>query len=151
MQFEYIKDLEYVKTLLDANDETLANFLGASRLTLNRWRNGISEPSILNLENFYNVIYKNGIRLNRLKEELYQSDKREHHVILFHGAKKELIGDPSISFNDEKKDFGSGFYMGGSPFQSESFVASCHNPSIYVGDFNTNGIKSKRFRFLENG
>ncbi len=104
--------MEYVKTLLDASDETLANFLVVSRLTLNRWRNGISEPSILNLKNFYNVIYKNGIRLNRLKEELYRSDKKEDHVILFHGAKEELIGEPSISFSGEKKDFGSGFYMG---------------------------------------
>ena len=80
-----------------------------------------------------------------MKEELYQSDKREHHVILFHGAKEELIGEPSTSFSGEKKDFGPGFYMGESLFQSESFVASYHNPSIYVGDFNTNGTKIKTF------
>ncbi|GEM_PF-5906662 len=83
MQFEYIKDLEYVKTLLDANDETLANLLGASRLTLNRWRNGISEPSILNLENFYNVIYKNGIRLNRLKEKKSFINPIKESITLF--------------------------------------------------------------------
>lgn len=59
-QFEYIKDLEYVKALLDANDETLANLLGVSRMTLNRWRKGISEPSPTNFKNFYNAIYKKG-------------------------------------------------------------------------------------------
>lgn len=149
MQFEYVKDLEYVKSLLDANDESLADLLQVSRMTLNRWRKGISEPSSANLKNFYNSIYKKGIRLNRLKEKLYQSDKKESHVILFHGAKEELIGEPSISFSGEKKDFGPGFYMGESLFQSESFVGAYPNPSIYIGDFSQEGVKIKHFSVSE--
>lgn len=149
MQFEYINDLEYVKTLLDASDESLADLFQVSRLTLNRWRKGISKPSSANLKNFYNVIYKKGIRLNRLKEELYQSDKKEDHVILFHGAKEELVGEPSVSFSGEKKDFGPGFYMGESLFQSESFVSAYPNSSIYIGDFFQEGVKIKTFSVSE--
>ena len=48
--------------------------------------------------------------LNRLKEEMYSSSLDENHVLLFHGAKKELIGNPSIFYSEEKKDFGKGFY-----------------------------------------
>lgn len=72
-------------------------------------------PSLERIYSFYNLIYQKGIRLNKLKEELYQDLNNESNIVLFHGSRNGLIGNPTIKYGNENKDFGKGFYM------SESF------------------------------
>ena len=64
---------------------------------------------------------------------------------MFHGAKLELNGDPSIEYSDDKKDFGKGFYLGESFEQSASFVVGYKKSSIYIFDFNKTNINIKEF------
>ena len=64
---------------------------------------------------------------------------------MFHGAKLELNGDPSIEYSDDKKDFGKGFYLGESFEQSASFVVGYKKSSVYVFDFNRSNINIKKF------
>ena len=64
---------------------------------------------------------------------------------MFHGAKLELNGDPSIEYSDDKKDFGKGFYLGESFEQSASFVVGYKKSSVYIFDFNRSNINIKKF------
>ena len=144
-KFNIQKDLEYVKTIYDFSNDDLATFLGISRMTLSRWKNGNVEPNLNTLNIIYNRIYQSGIRLNNLKEELYKSNEDKNNIILFHGAKNELIGRPTIKYSEDKKDFGKGFYLGENIKQAISFVSVYNNPSLYIFNFNHKNIKIKEF------
>lgn len=149
MFFDLKKDINYAKTVLSMNDVEISNFLGISRMTLSRWQNGSVIPSIESLEKIYNKIYESGINLNRLKEEMYNSLIKENHVILFHGAKKELIGNPTVAYSEDKKDFGKGFYLGETINQAASFIVGYPNSSIYIFDLNKENIKIKEYKVCE--
>ncbi len=149
MFFDLKKDINYAKTVLSMNDVEISNFLGISRMTLSRWQNGSVIPSFESLEKIYNKIYDSGINLNRLKEEMYQSLRKENHVILFYGAKKELIGNPTVAYSEDKKDFGKGFYLGETIHQAASFIVGYPYSSIYIFDLNKKNIKIKEFNVCE--
>lgn len=106
-------------------------------------------PSFESLEKIYNKIYDSGINLYRLKEEMYQSLRKENRVILIHGAKKELIGNPTVAYNEDKKDFGKGFYLGETIHQAASFIVGYPYSSIYIFDFNKENVLIKEFNVCE--
>lgn len=149
MNFNYLKDINYAKIVLGTNDNEFCKKANITRMTLNRWKNNKVIPGHDSLEKLYGAIYEWGIRLNRIKEEMYQSLVKHNHVILFHGAKNGLDGNPSISFSEDKKDFGKGFYLGESFSQAASFVSGHNNSSIYIFDFDKNNIKTKEFNVSE--
>lgn len=139
------KDLLYVKATLDLTEDGLAKFFGVTRMTLNRWLDGEFNATKENLEKIYNQIYQEGIELNYIKEELHKSLERKDNLILFHGAKNDLIGKPSIKYGEKNRDFGKGFYLGESVKQSVSFVSLYENSSLYIFNFNKKGTKIKEF------
>ncbi len=149
MFYNLKKDISYTKTVLGMNDVEISNFLGISRMTLRRWINEKVIPSNESLEKIYNKIYESGINLNRLKEEMYNSLAIDNHIVLFHGAKKELYGKPTIEYSENKKDFGKGFYLGESINQAASFIVGYPNSSIYIFDFNKENLKIKEFNVCE--
>ena len=145
MYFNFNKDINYAKIVLGMSDEEISNFIGISRMSLNRWKNNKAVPSYEALEKMYDSFYDSGINLNRIKEEMYGSSLKKNHVLLFHGAKLELNGEPSIEFSDDKKDFGKGFYLGESFEQSASFVVGYKKSSIYIFDFDKSNAIVKEF------
>ena len=56
---------------------------------------------------------------------------RSQKVILYHGSKSGIRG-PVAPISREHCDFGKGFYLGESLFQSASFVSSNKDSSIYI-------------------
>ncbi len=145
MNFNLKKDVDYAKAVLGMNDTEIADFLGVSRMTLYRWEEGESKPSFDSLEKIYGKLYSASIHLNRLKEEMYGSSLTKNHTLLFHGARTELIGEPSIAYSEDKKDFGRGFYLGESFNQSASFIVGYKNSSVYIFDFDREAAKIKEF------
>ncbi len=103
MEFNVEKDIEYAKAVLNMNDSEISDFLEISRMTLSRWKKGTSIPAFDSLEKIYCKLYLSKIHLNRLKEEMYSSSLLPNHSLLFHGAKNELIGNPSILYSDGNK------------------------------------------------
>lgn len=135
-----------LKELLDIGDSDFSNMLNISRMTLYRWLNGESEPNRDNLEKIYQTIYNSGIKINMLKEELLKTKENKNLKILYYGAKNSIVGDITINKSDGKKDFGKGFYLGESLFQSASFVSNYNDSSVYAFDFKiTDDIKIKEF------
>ena len=145
MYFDFIKDLKYSKIVLGLNDTKLSEYLNISRSTVIRWLNNTITPEYDTLDKVYNKLYESNIYLNRVKEEMYNSSVDKNHMILFHVAKTEIIGEPSISFSEDKKDFGRGFYLGETFEQSASFVVGYNKSSVYIFDFNKENVKIKEY------
>lgn len=142
MEFNFIEDLETIKTITQNSWSEIAEMLNVDYSTLSRWRNGTSKPSDRMVENIYNYLYKNNFRINRLLEENFKDNQTENCKILFHGSKEGIKGKLSISFSNEKRDFGKGFYLGESVKQAISFVSSFPKSWLYT-------IKIKNFKKLK--
>ena len=146
MDFNYIKDIEYAKNILDLTENEMLNLLGVSRMTYYRWIHNVTKLNNNNLENIYTVLYEQNIKINALKEEMYKTKEKKNIKILYHGAKNYIEGPITIEKSEPKKDFGKGFYVGESLLQSASFVSNYPQSSIYVLELNINkNIKIKEF------
>ena len=146
MEFQVIQDIETVIELTELTMEEFAKALGVSRITVNNWISGKKDISEKNISSFYEYTFNKGIRLNKIKEQLYAEeivDKSE--VILFHGAKTVIEGELRLDCSKRKNDFGAGFYCGENLEQSAMFVAAFPSSSLYMLKFNRAGLKGKEF------
>ena len=145
MTFNYVKDIEYAKNLLEISDEDICKMLQISRMTYYRWINSKTISSRENLENIYSCLYDKKIRINKLKEEMYKGQEIEDKRILFHGAKSYIEGDITVEKSEPKKDFGKGFYLGETLLQSASFVSNYRTSSVYVLECKIKDLKVKEY------
>lgn len=142
MDYSIDKDLLYVQEILQLSDTKLYELLNISKASYFRYKKG-SLPNKSELEHIYSSIYKLNIDLNRIKEELYLSYNTKTTKILFHGSKEGIIGNPSIHYSSNDKDFGKGFYLGESVKQAVSFVSSYAHSSLYIFKVNDYDLINK--------
>ncbi len=133
-EFDVKKDVEYS---LESKKIDLEFFCKLNELTRKTIYNQTQQPNnFKTLNKIYNGIYDLGIRLNKIKAEIYQETASEKNIILFHGSKyglDEITHDGSRS----DCDFGSGFYLTKSYESALSFVESYIESSIYAFSLNT--------------
>lgn len=145
METEFLEDLQVVKELRGYSEAELAAGIGVTRMTLCRWRKGPEQVSEENRRRFYEFAYEQGVRLNRIREQMLLEDCRnEGTTVLFHGAKTELVGAPGIGRSRERNDFGRGFYCGESLSQAAMFVSGYPDSSVYVLRFANNGALRRK-------
>lgn len=147
MEHEFLEDLQVVKSLRGYSEEELAKGIGITPMTLSRWRKAPEQASEKNRGRFYEFAYAQGIRLNRIREQMFLEDCRnEGATALFHGAKKELDGAPCADKSREHNDFGKGFYCGENFAQAAMFVSGYAESSVYVLRFANDGaLHSKHY------
>ncbi len=146
MEYNIIQDIETVIELTGLSMEDFADELGVSRVTLNNWLCDKKDVSDKNISLFYDYTFNRGIRLNRIKEQLYAEDiVNKSEILLFHGAKTQIEGELRLDFSKKKNDFGAGFYCGESLEQSAMFVSTFPSSSLYMLKFNRVGLKCKEF------
>ena len=133
--FALCTDIEIVMELLDITAKDLAYNIGVTPTTISRWRKREEQVSSSNLNAFYNFAFRKGIRLNKIKEQLFKEDCGRNSIILFHGAKTYIDGRISIEKSKSTNDFGRGFYCGESLEQSAMFVANYPESSLYILEF----------------
>ncbi len=133
--FAVCTDIEIVMELLDITAKELADGIGVTPTTISRWRKSEEQVSVSNLNAFYNFAFSKGIRLNKIKEQLFKEDCGSKSTILFHGAKTYIDGRISIEKSKNTNDFGRGFYCGESLEQSAMFVANYPESSLYILEF----------------
>lgn len=141
MDFRVHEDIEIVLELLGMTIQEFAGELGVSASTVSRWKTPGEAVSPANLEKIYQYAFKKGIRLNKIKEQLFREECMENHILLFHGAKTDIFGNISVEKSRKNNDFGQGFYCGESLEQSAMFVANFPQASLYMLDFNKSGMK----------
>ena len=142
--FDLCTDMEIVMDLLHLTADELAKEIGVIPITLSRWKQNEEKISTANLDAFYDFVFRKGIRLNKIKEQLFREDCPAHSVILFHGAKTYLDGHISIEKSKNTNDFGRGFYCGESMEQSAMFVANYPASSLYILEFDTRNLRHTR-------
>ena len=133
--FALCTDIEIVMELLDITAKDLADNIGVTPTTISRWRKREEQVSSSNLNAFYNFAFRKGIRLNKIKEQLFKEDCGRNSIILFHGAKTYIDGRILIEKSKSTNDFGRGFYCGESLEQSAMFVANYPESSLYILEF----------------
>ena len=146
MEFMIKQDIASVLEITDSTMEDLADELGVSRITVSNWVNNKSTMSEQHMDEFYNYVFRKGIRLNKIKEQFYREDiVRDNEILLFHGAKTKIDGELRIDCNKRINDFGNGFYCGESLEQSAMFVATHKNSSLYMLKFKPSELKCKEY------
>ena len=140
-QFEVLDDIEIIKELLEISSSDLAEKIGVSPITVSRWKKNEENISVSNLEALYNFAFNKGIRLNKIKEQLFREECKKDDIVLFHGAKTYLDGNLSIEKSKATNDFGKGFYCGENLEQSAMFVSGYPESSLYIIEFNKTGLK----------
>lgn len=147
MEYLIKQDIESVLEITGITTHDLSYELGVSRVTMSNWLNNKTTVKDKHIHIFYEYAFKKGIRLNKIKEQFYREDYVGiDEVLLFHGAKTEIIGALSVDHNKRINDFGNGFYCGESLEQSAMFVASYKDSSLYMLKFNPNGLKCAEYR-----
>ena len=140
-EFTTRNDLSLVLLEEDYTAEEVADSIGISRRTVFNILSGSIKPNKETLEKIYSFIYKDGYRLNKLKEDIYKDTGK---LILFHGSKKG-IDQITISGSRIYCDFGNGFYLGETYKQAASFVCEYEDSSVYIFMLNKSGLKIKCF------
>lgn len=143
--FELCTDIEIVMELLNITASDIADSVGITPTTISRWRKDEEQASVSNLNAFYNFAFGKGIRLNKIKEQLFKEDCDTNSTILFHGAKTYIDGRISIEKSKSTNDFGRGFYCGESLEQSAMFVANYPESSLYILEFDKKDLRYVQF------
>lgn len=139
--FELCTDIEIATELLGITAAELADNIGVTPTTVSRWRKNEENVTVSNLNTFYNFAFNKGIRLNKIKEQLFKEDCPVNSIVLFHGAKTHIDGKISIEKSKKTNDFGRGFYCGESLEQSAMFVANYPESSLYILEFDRSKLK----------
>lgn len=144
MNYKIKQDIETVMELTGFTADLFAKEIGVSRMTINNWLSGKKDISENNMSNFYEYTFKKGIRLNKIKEQLYLEDMSDtEQILLFHGAKTGIDGRLRLDCSKKKNDFGAGFYCGANLEQSAMFVSTFPESSLYMLRFNPTGLTGK--------
>lgn len=147
MAFLLEQDIESVLEITGFTAEELAEELDVSRITISNWINNKNNISEKHMQEFYEYVFKKGIRLNKIKEQFYREDMvKDNEVLLFHGAKTKLEGNLRLDCNKRINDFGDGFYCGESLEQSAMFVATHKRSSLYMVKFDPSDLRGREFK-----
>lgn len=138
MKYEIIKDFEFVKEYLSINETKLSQLMNKPRSTFNYWKHNQDKVSHSSLSSFYEFTYKNDLRLNSIKEQIYKDMENKNSKILFHGSKNKIDIPLSLAYSKVTNDFGKGFYLGDNFKQSATFVSSYPNSNIYICKYKVN-------------
>lgn len=146
--FDIKDDIQTICELLDLSEKDFAKELQVSRTSIINWKNGDVKISPSALEKIYDYAFLKGLRLNKIKEQLFKEEFDDtSNTVLFHGAKSAIEGELSVTKSKPENDFGRGFYCGESFEQSAMFVSGYPNSSVYITKFHhSNDMRSKLFK-----
>lgn len=124
----------------------MADWLGVTFATVNRWENGHGEPGKTAQYALHDFCDAHGVPLAEMTISRIQQQSEAlaepRRLILFHGSKEGLKGE--IKPNSRRQcDFGQGFYMGNDVRQALCRVADFNEPVLYVISLDTAGLELK--------
>ena len=132
---DIIKD---IRSRLNFSQTELAEKLGVSFATLNRWEKGHHEPSKIALGNIRRLCVDNNIDYSQYKgNSIVTSDEV---VTLYHGSKSGIVGDIAPT-SREQCDFGKGFYMGTEISQPLTLICNYPDAKLYTVKIDLSGLK----------
>ena len=132
---DIIKD---IRSRLNLSQTELADKLGVSFATVNRWEKGHRTPSQIALGNIKRLCADNKIDYAQFEgNSIISSDEV---VTLYHGSKSGIVGDIAPS-SREHCDFGKGFYMGTEKAQPLTLICNYPDAKLYTVKIDLSGLK----------
>ena len=132
---DIIKD---IRSRLNLSQTELADKLGVSFATVNRWEKGHRTPSQIALGNIKRLCADNKIDYTQFEgNSIISSDEV---VTLYHGSKSGIVGDIAPS-SREHCDFGKGFYMGTEKAQPLTLICNYPDAKLYTVNVDLSGLK----------
>ena len=118
------------------SQQELADKLGVTFATINRWENAKATPNKLAQTKLYEFCKENDIpvyemTLRRIHSEANSLELKDNRVLLFHGSKSGIEGNIA-PISRKKCDFGAGFYMGTEPLQPLTLICDFEKSKFYI-------------------
>ena len=127
-----------IRSRLNLSQTELADKLGVSFATVNRWEKGHRTPSQIALGNIKRLCADNKIDYAQFEgNSIITSDEV---VTLYHGSKSGIVGDIAPS-SREHCDFGKGFYMGTEKTQPLTLICNYPDAKLYTVNVDLSGLK----------
>lgn len=123
---------------LGLNQEQLAGSMGVSPITVNRWENGKTKPTVMAQNMLYEMCKNANLDLADYIVEGYTSN--DAGVFLYHASRKGLSGEIQ-PISRSRCDFGKGFYTGTKPIQPLTLVCNEAKPKFYQLEMNVDGLR----------
>ena len=128
--------IKQIRKFAGLSQNEMANKVGVSFATINRWENGHSLPTRLAQDKLYELcdayavpIYE--MIIEKIKQEVKTLTIGKNRIVLYHGSKKGLMGEIA-PISRERCDFGKGFYMGTTPEQPLTLICDFEESKFYI-------------------
>lgn len=132
---EIIKE---IRSYLNLSQSELADVLGVSFATVNRWEKGRCEPSQIAVNAIKNLCANSNIDFSQFEGN--HIIRTNEIVTLYHGSKSGICGS-IVPISRERCDFGKGFYMGTDRTQPLTLICNFPNARIYTLSVNLSELK----------
>lgn len=132
---DIIKD---IRSRLGLSQTELAEQLGVSFATVNRWENGHCEPSQIALSTIKRLCAHYNIDYSQFEGNRIISSNEV--VTLYHGSKSGIVGEIAPT-SREYCDFGKGFYMGTEMVQPLTLICNYPDAKLYTLKVDLSGLK----------
>ena len=138
--------LKKIRISANYSQVAIADELGVTFATINRWENGHTMPNRLAQEKIYDFCVKHSIPLydfilQKILTLVKTIDVDGNRIVLYHGSKSGLEGKIEPKSRD-KCDFGRGFYMGTEPGQPLTLICDFPKPEFYIVSVDIKDLKS---------
>ena len=121
---------------MNMSQEELAEILGVTFASVNRWENGRAIPNKIAQSRIYDLCKKYEVPVyEMILEKIYDISKiiklEKGRELLYHGSKSGIVG--KIEPKSRKMcDFGRGFYMGTEPGQVLTLICDYEDSKFYI-------------------
>ena len=136
-----------IRSALQWSQSKLADEIGVSFATVNRWENEKSTPNRLAQEKMLAICEENHITLAEIKHEANIgdateiTDKHPKKILLYHPSKKANQVKIKPASRD-RCDFGAGFYMGTDPLQPLTLICDYEQSVFYILSVDLHSLKT---------
>ena len=130
------KLIKSIRAYLGLSQTELADKIGVTFATVNRWENGRAIPTKLAQTTLYEYCEEHGVPvyqmiLEKIKAEADAVSLDGDRILLYHGSKSGIVGEIA-PMSREMCDFGKGFYMGTDPGQPLTLICDFEKSKFYV-------------------
>lgn len=136
--------MKQIRLAADMSQKELAEYMGVTFATVNRWENSKATPNRIAQEKLYELCQMKSIPLydyilKKIEAEVAALHIAKERLVLYHGSKAGIEGEIALLSRD-KCDFGKGFYMGTQPEQSLTLVCDFDKSKFYVMSIDLKGL-----------